>query len=116
MPRGAISAVGIAAALSIALTSCSSSSPSSSGPAPGAGGAASGKTLVVGVTSDPDTLFPWKATQFQAVNVLQNLYGTLTEFDKDLNVVPGLAESWQTSDDGKKLTLKLRQGVTFADG
>ncbi|MER6000027.1 ABC transporter substrate-binding protein [Nonomuraea angiospora] len=116
MPRGALSAVGIAAALSVALTSCSSSSSSSSGPAPSTGGAASGKTLVVGVTTDPDTLFPWKATQFQAVNVLQNLYGTLTEFDKDLNVVPGLAESWQTSDDGKKLTLKLRQGVTFADG
>ncbi|MFI7637075.1 ABC transporter substrate-binding protein [Nonomuraea sp. NPDC049400] len=112
MPRGTVSAVGIAAALSIALTSCSASS----GPAPGTGGAASGKTLVVGVTSDPDTLFPWKATQFQAVNVLQNLYGTLTEFDKDLTVVPGLAESWQASDDGKKLTLKLRQGVTFADG
>ncbi|MEV4109434.1 ABC transporter substrate-binding protein [Nonomuraea sp. NPDC049695] len=112
MPRGALSAAGVAAVLSIALTSCSSSS----GPAPSTGGAASGKTLVVGVTSDPDTLFPWKATQFQAVNVLQNLYGTLTEFDKDLNVVPGLAESWQTSDDGKKLTLKLRQGVTFADG
>ncbi|MEQ4719406.1 ABC transporter substrate-binding protein [Nonomuraea sp. B19D2] len=112
MPRGTVSAVGIAAALSIALTSCSASS----GPAPSTGGAASGKTLVVGVTSDPDTLFPWKATQFQAVNVLQNLYGTLTEFDKDLTVVPGLAESWQAADDGKKLTLKLRQGVTFADG
>ncbi|TDE59253.1 ABC transporter substrate-binding protein [Nonomuraea mesophila] len=110
MPRGALSAVGIAAALSIALTSCSSSS------APTAGGDTPAKGLVVGVTSDPDTLFPWKATQFQAVNVLQNLYGTLTEFDKDLNVVPGLAESWKASENGEKLTLELRQGVTFADG
>ncbi|PZG15709.1 ABC transporter substrate-binding protein [Nonomuraea aridisoli] len=113
MPRGALSAVGIAAALSLALTSCSSSS----GSAPSAAGSAQGGgTLVVGVTSDPDTLFPWKATQFTTVNVLQNLYGTLTEFDKDLNVVPGLAESWQASEDGKTLTFKLRQGVTFADG
>ena len=112
MPRGAFSAIGIAAALSIALTGCSSSS----GPAnPTASGNAGGD-LVVGVTSDPDTLFPWKATQFQAVNVLQNIYGTLTEFDKDLNVVPGLAESWQTSKDGRTLTLKLRKGVTFDDG
>ncbi|NJP92661.1 ABC transporter substrate-binding protein [Nonomuraea sp. FMUSA5-5] len=112
MPRGAVSAVCLTAALSLALTACSSSS----GPAPTGSAAASGGSLVVGVTSDPDTLFPWKATQFTAVNVLQNLYGTLTEFDKDLNVVPGLAESWQPSQDGKKLTLKLRQGVTFADG
>ncbi|GAA3095477.1 hypothetical protein GCM10020001_009420 [Nonomuraea salmonea] len=114
MPRGAFSAVGVAAALSVALTACSSSggAPASD---PGAT-AQGGGSLVVGVTSDPDTLFPWKATQFTAVNVLQNLYGTLTEFDKDLNVVPGLAESWETGKDGKKLTLKLRQGVTFADG
>lgn len=114
MPRGAFSAVGVAAALSVALTACSSSggAPASD---PGAT-AQGGGSLVVGVTSDPDTLFPWKATQFTAVNVLQNLYGTLTEFDKDLNVVPGLAESWETGKDGKELTLKLRQGVTFADG
>ncbi|MEV0388383.1 ABC transporter substrate-binding protein [Nonomuraea sp. NPDC050643] len=112
MPRGAVSAAGIAAALSLALTGCSSSS----GPAAPKTGTGTGGALVVGVTSDPDTLFPWKATQFQAVNVLQNLYGTLTEFDKDLNVVPGLAESWEAAGDGKRLTLKLRQGVTFADG
>ena len=68
------------------------------------------------MTSDPNTLLPWKATQFQAVNILQNVYGTLTEFDKDLNVVPGLAQSWDPSADGKTVTLKLRTGVTFADG
>ncbi|MDR1078460.1 MAG: ABC transporter substrate-binding protein [Propionibacteriaceae bacterium] len=72
--------------------------------------------LVVGTTSDPDTLFPWKATQFFAVNVAQNLYGTLTEFDADLNVVPGLAQSWETSADGLTVTFKLRPGVKFADG
>jgi peptide/nickel transport system substrate-binding protein len=80
-----------------------------------AGASAEGGTLVIGMTSDPDTLFPWKATQFQAVNVLQNIYGTLTEFDQDLNVVPGLAESWDVSEDGLTVTLHLRQGVTFGD-
>ena len=77
---------------------------------------ASGGTLVIGITSEPDTLYPWKATQFQAVNVLQNIYGTLTEFDQDLNVVPGLAESWDVSDDGLTVTLHLRSGVVFDDG
>ncbi|MEO3870257.1 ABC transporter substrate-binding protein [Nonomuraea sp. B12E4] len=108
MPRGWFSVIGVTSVLVIALAGCSSSG---SGTGPSAG-----RTLVVGVTSDPDTLFPWKATQFTAVNVLQNLYGTLTEFDKDLNVVPGLAESWKASDGGRTLTLKLRQGVTFSDG
>lgn len=78
--------------------------------------ASEGGDLVIGVTSDPDTLFPWKATQFQAVNVVELLYGTLTEFDADLAVVPGLAEAWEVSQDGLTLTLTLREGVTFTDG
>lgn len=73
------------------------------------------QNLVVGVTTDPNTLFPWKATQFQAVNLLQNVYGTLTEFDQDLNVVPGLAQSWTASPDGLTVTLTLRPKVTFTD-
>jgi peptide/nickel transport system substrate-binding protein len=93
----------------VLLTACSGG-----GGDPAGGGAPSG--LVVGATSDPDTLFPWKATQFQAVHVLEQLYGTLTELDAGLEVAPGLAESWQVSEDGRTLTMALRQGVTFADG
>lgn len=104
------SAIALAAAVPLLLASCSSSGTSGSTPG------AAGKPLVVGVTSDPDTLFPWKATQFQAVNVLQNVYGTLTEFDKDLRVIPGLATEWKTSDGGKTVTFALREGVTFSDG
>lgn len=107
---GAMTATGVA--LALVLTGCSTST---SAPEPDETAAAGG-SVVVGVTSDPDTLFPWKATQFQAVNVLQNLYGTLTEFDAELNVVPGLAESWDVSEDGLTVTFNLRKGVTFADG
>jgi peptide/nickel transport system substrate-binding protein len=92
------------------LAACSGGGGAPPGPDAAGGG------LVVGATSDPDTLLPWKATQFQAVNVLEQLYGTLTELDPDLEVVPGLAESWQVSEDGRTLTMTLRKGVTFADG
>ena len=102
-------AVAMAAAVALLLAACS-------GGGSGTSGAAAPGRLVVGATSDPDTLFPWKATQFQAVNVLEHLYGTLTELDEDLNVVPGLAESWEVSDDGLTVTFALRAGVTFADG
>lgn len=104
----------------VLLAGCSSSdstSPDATGTAtPTSAAPTPGGDLVIGVTSDPDTLDPWKATQFQAVNVLQNLYGTLTEFDQDLAVVPGLATSWDVSDDGLTVTFHLREGVTFADG
>lgn len=106
---GALTATG--AALALGVTGCSSPEAD---PAPAEGTA--GGDLVFGFTSDPDTLFPWKATQFQAVNVLGSLYGSLTELDVELNVVPGLAESWDVAEDGLTLTLHLREGVTFADG
>ena len=112
--RRASSAIGVAGILSLVVSGCSGSGAGD--PKTPASGGSPGGSLVVGVTSDPDTLFPWKATQFQAVNVLQNIYGTLTEFDQNLNVVPGLAESWEPSKDGRTVTLKLRSGVTFADG
>ena len=110
--RAALGAVGIAVTAAVALTGCSPSAPTGGG----GGGGDAAKPLVIGVTADVDTLVPWTATQFQAVGVLQNLYGTLTEFDDDLTVVPGLAESWETSDDGLAVTFHLREGVTFADG
>ena len=110
--RAALAATGLAAAVALLITGCSAggASPETTSTA------AAGGDLVVGITADPDNLFPWKATQFQSVNVLQNIYGTLTEFDADLNVVPGLAESWDVSEDGLTVTFTLREGVTFADG
>ncbi len=111
--------VAAAAAIALMVSSCSggsSSTDTATDTATDTTSAAAGGDLVIGVTSDPDTLLPWTATQFQAVNVLQTMYGTLTEFDEDLNVVPGLAESWDVSDDGLTVTFHLREGVTFADG
>ncbi|WP_119696157.1 ABC transporter substrate-binding protein [Microbacterium halotolerans] len=108
--RTVTGALAIGAAGLVALSACGS--PAGSGDPTGD----APQNLVVGVTTDVDTLLPWTATQFQAINVLQNLYGTLTEFDDDLAVVPGLAENWETSDDGTTVTFHLREGVTFADG
>ncbi len=113
--RGRAAAAIAVAALAVAATSMGAHA-SSPPTAPAGSAGPSGGTLAFGITTDPDTLFPWKATQFQAVNLLQNIYGTLTEFDQDLNVVPGLATSWDTSDDGLTVTLHLRDGVVFDDG
>ena len=111
--RGSLSLLVVGLSLAMAVSGCSSST---AGATASSAAAKTGGNLVVGITTDPDTLYPWKATQFQAVNVLQTLYGTLTEFDKDLNVVPGLAASWSYSSDNLTVTMKLRDGVKFADG
>lgn len=113
--RNFIWVVGLCAAAALAVSGCSSpTSPSTSTPPPAT--TATGGDLVIGVTSEADTLLPWTATQFQAVNIMQTLYDTLVDFDQDLNIVPGLAESWDVSTDGLTVTFHLRQGVTFHNG
>jgi peptide/nickel transport system substrate-binding protein len=37
-------------------------------------------------------------------------------FDKNLNLIPRLLESWSVSPDGKAWTIKLRQGLKWSDG
>jgi peptide/nickel transport system substrate-binding protein len=102
--------LAVVLAAGLFATACSSGSKDSST------SAKNGGTLVVGYTADPNTLDPWKATQFQAIHMLEQVYGTLTQLDANLNVAPGLAEKWQYADGNKTLTLTLRQGVKFHDG
>lgn len=94
----------------LALTACSDGGNVS------AGEDAAPQDLVVGTSSDVDNLLPWTATHFHSVRVLQNIYGTLTELDEELNVVPGLAEDWEVSEDALTVTFTLREDVTFHDG
>jgi peptide/nickel transport system substrate-binding protein len=49
--------------------------------------------------------------------IMTNLYDTLIRSTPDgKGLEPGLATEWGVSDDGLEVTLKLREGVKFADG
>lgn len=49
-------------------------------------------------------------------SVANGIFERLISFDKDMNVIPQLATSWEASDDAKTFTLHLREGVKFHDG
>jgi peptide/nickel transport system substrate-binding protein len=101
----------VAVLLALLASACGSSSSTKSGS--GGGG---GTVLTVARTGDIDGLDPHVATAFQTLQGLELVYDTLFEQDKDLKTVPGLAEKWEYSADGKKLTIHLRSGVTFHSG
>jgi ABC-type transport system substrate-binding protein len=48
--------------------------------------------------------------------VSEQLYDGLVKLDKNLNIIPCLAEYWEISPDGKKYTFYLRKGVRFHNG
>lgn len=75
-----------------------------------------GGTLVVAESTDIQGFDPQTRPDFYSVRVLGLIFDTLVTVDKDLKVVPSLAESWKFSDDGLKLTLNLRKGVKFHSG
>ncbi|MGR3505853.1 MAG: ABC transporter substrate-binding protein [Paracoccaceae bacterium] len=81
-------------------------------------GMAQAKTdIVVGMQLEPPHLDPTSAAAGAIDEVLYaNVFEGLTRFGPDGAVNPGLAESWEISEDGTVYTFKLREGVTFHDG
>src|SRR6516165_8385134 len=74
------------------------------------------QSLRVGINEDPDLLDPASGRSFVGRIVFQSLCDKLVDISPDLKIVPRLATSWEITEDGKVVTLKLREGVTFQDG
>lgn len=72
-------------------------------------------TLVYSQSSDAVTLNPHMATDLYSRRVLANVFDRLLETDENLELVPGLAESWEQIDD-RTIVFNLRKGVKFHNG
>src|SRR6201995_740967 len=73
-------------------------------------------TLRIGLAEDPDILDPTLARSYVGRIVFASFCDKLFDIDEKLNVVPQLALSYSTSDDGKEVAIKLRPNVKFQDG
>ncbi|WP_322097267.1 ABC transporter substrate-binding protein [Pelagibius sp. Alg239-R121] len=78
---------------------------------------AAGDHLNMGMVLEPPHLDP-TAGAAAAIDevVYANVFEGLTRIDRNGEVKPGLASSWEVSDDGKIYRFTLREGVTFHDG
>jgi len=72
--------------------------------------------LRIGMSEDPDVLDPSIGRTYIGRIVFASFCDKLFDIDKNLNIVPQLALSHETSADGKEVTIKLRPGVKFHDG
>ncbi|NOR32442.1 MAG: ABC transporter substrate-binding protein [Sulfitobacter sp.] len=82
-----------------------------------AGGAAAKSDITVAMQLEPPHLDPTSAAAGAIDSVLySNVFEGLTRFMGDGSVVPGLAKSWEISEDGLTYLFHLQDNVTFHDG
>ncbi len=77
---------------------------------------ANGDTIITGSIGDASTLIPLLASDGASRDVAGYIYNGLVKYDKDLNIIGDLAESWDISKDNLTITFHLRKGVTWQDG
>jgi peptide/nickel transport system substrate-binding protein len=85
-------------------------------PAAAAKPAASGGTITFVLENDVIDFDPMRSRAFVDRNAHYQIYDSLVKVDANGKIIPGLAESWEVSGDGKQVTFKLRKGVKFHDG
>ncbi|WP_148358362.1 ABC transporter substrate-binding protein [Peribacillus simplex] len=104
-------------ALSLALAGCSSSTSKEKDEGKGGTSEAKGGVLIYGKGGDAVGLDPAIVTDGESFIVTQQIFETLVKYGEDnTEINPGLAESWEVSEDAKTYTFKLKTGIKFHDG
>ena len=73
-------------------------------------------TLTIAQAQDPNNWDPIATFLIAWGSISGNFFEGLVSRDESLKLQPGLATSWETLEDGKRLRFHLRSGVTFHDG
>ncbi|PZX17178.1 peptide/nickel transport system substrate-binding protein [Palleronia aestuarii] len=75
-----------------------------------------GGRLDVVVQPEPPSLMLGLVQNGPTQMIAGEIYEGLLRYDTDLNPMPGLAESWEISEDGMSYTFTLHEGVLWHDG
>ncbi len=73
-------------------------------------------SLTIASPQDPGSWDPIDTFLVNWASVATNIFDGLTYRGPDLELVPGLATSWEELDDGKRIRFSLREGVMFHNG
>jgi peptide/nickel transport system substrate-binding protein len=100
----------------ITLTACGTKQESVSSRPPEEKPPAYGDILVRGDIGDASNLIPILASDSASHNIAGMIYNGLVKYDKNMNIVGDLAESWDISSNGLVITFHLRKGIKWHDG
>ena len=82
----------------------------------GAAPASLAQTLQRGNGPEPSTLDAHRCPEVSCGNILRDLYEGLVTEDARGRVIPGMAERWEVSADGRLWTFHLRPGLAWSNG
>ncbi len=75
-----------------------------------------GGEVVIAGDAEPQDLNCLRASDSPSLSLCRLFSGTLLDYDRDLNIVPRLAASFEASEDGTTLTFHLRPEARWHDG
>lgn len=75
-----------------------------------------GDTIITASIGEPSNLIPILSTDSPSHEISSYVFNGLVKYDKDLNIIGNLAESWEISKDNLTITFRLRKGVKWHDG
>lgn len=116
--RGLFAAWALAAVAALALA-CGGGGGDSGGGDGDTGdssGAAAGSGDLRLLGGDPLSLDPAIAGDASSAAYIVEIFGGLVTIDRDLNIVPDIAERWEISADGTVYTFFIRRDALFHDG
>src|SRR5437016_242909 len=100
----------LAASVAMLVSACGTSAPATSE-------AKNGGTLIFALDSDATTLNPFVMSTVPEFRALSFMYPNLYAADKNLNVIPDLADGMPSvSSDGTVWTVKLKKTGKWSDG
>ncbi len=70
----------------------------------------------IDIGSEVPTLDPALAEDTASTRISWDLFAGLVDFDQGNKIIPGMAEKWDISPDGKTYTFYLRPNLKFSDG
>ena len=80
------------------------------------GATATTQVLKRGNRNEPGTLDPHRMSSIHEDTLLGDLYLGLTTHAADGSIIPGAAQSWKISPDGRTYTFSLREDLRWSDG